>query len=120
MDIIPLQTLIDSKFNPTTKKAKSLQEVLSGIREELQFRRLQKLFAFIQDINIQREDYEQAALFFNQCSHKGVAGSHIDYLICAIAAREKMPVYTLDKDFNHYQKHIDLALYQPRRQAITQ
>jgi hypothetical protein len=34
-----------------------------------------------------------------------------DYLICAVAVRGKMEIFTTDGDFQHYRKHLPIALY---------
>lgn len=88
------------------------QELLSGIRHQMQFEKLQKHLNSFPDIPIQTEDYEKAASFFNQCRAKGVQGSNIDFLICAISARTQYPVYTTDKDFKLFEKHVPVLLYQ--------
>jgi predicted nucleic acid-binding protein len=48
---------------------------------------------------IDRSDYERAAHVFNACRRKGIQGSNIDFLICAVAHRHAMPIFTLDRDF---------------------
>ncbi|MBU4034792.1 MAG: PIN domain nuclease, partial [Proteobacteria bacterium] len=57
-------------------------------------------------------DYEIAAEFSNKCRKKGIQGSHIDFLICAVANRIDIPIFTNDNDFMHYQKLISLKLYE--------
>jgi len=61
------------------------QEILSGIRSESQFRRLQHHLASFPDLSILTEDYVTAARFFNLCRSKGIQGSNTDLLICAVA-----------------------------------
>lgn len=39
---------------------------------------------------------ERAAEFYNHCRNKGVQGSNTDFLICAVAARFKTPIFTTD------------------------
>ena len=56
-------------------------------------------------------DYESAAEYSNICRRKGIQGSHVDFLICAVATRLKMKIYTSDKDFNYYSKHLPVSLY---------
>ena len=78
------------------------QELLSGIKAEKQYRQLkQKLTAF-PDLPTETQDYELAALFFNQCRRQGIQGSNTDFLICALASRHKLPIFTVDQDFSHY------------------
>lgn len=48
------------------------------------------------DLPIDTEDYERASLFFNRCRARGISGSAIDLLICAVSFRFAAPVYTTD------------------------
>ena len=75
------------------------QEILSGIRKDSQFKKLQKHLESFPDIPILTEDYVNAANFFNRCRSKGIQGSNIDFLICAVAYRNKFLIYTIDKYF---------------------
>ena len=52
-----------------------------------------------------------AAKFYNLCRSKGIQGSHIDLLICSIAVRLNMEIYTEDKDFQKYKKYVPIDLY---------
>jgi predicted nucleic acid-binding protein len=90
------------------------QEILSGITLEAQFEKLKDNLRSFDDLKLTTEDYEIAAEFYNQCRRKGVQGSHIDFLICAVAHRNNIPIFTTDKDFYLYSKHIDISLYKPR------
>ncbi len=56
-------------------------------------------------------DYEEAAQMHNRCRSKGVAGSAIDFLICAVAQRRKWQVFTTDRDFERYEKVLAVGLY---------
>jgi len=90
------------------------QETLSGIHNELQFFRLRNTLRAFADLPLQPEDYEQAAGFYNACGSKGMQGSHVDFLICAVAARRKFAIFTVDKDFARYAKVLPIRLHQPR------
>jgi predicted nucleic acid-binding protein len=57
------------------------------------------------------EDYEGAAQMHNRCRSRGIAGSAIDFLICAIAARRQWQIFTTDGDFEQYGKVLGLQLY---------
>ena len=50
------------------------QELLSGIRGEAQFRRLRARLHAFTDLTLTREDYEEAAVCYNQCRAAGVQG----------------------------------------------
>jgi len=91
------------------------QEVLSGIPDPKKFEVVRKHLAPFDDLPIEQADYEESARYFNGCRKKGVQGSHIDFLICAVAIRHAVPVFTTDKDFLNYSKHLELELYTPRR-----
>ena len=90
------------------------QELLLGITEESQFSTLRDhLRAFI-DVEITTSTHELAAELFNACRKKGVQGSHVDFLICAIAKQYKMSIFSVDDDFKSYARHCNLKLHHPR------
>jgi predicted nucleic acid-binding protein len=91
------------------------QEVLSGIPDPKDFEVVRQHLAAFSDLPIVEEDYEEAARVFNACRKKGVQGSHVDFLICAIALRHSAAVFTTDKDFTNYAKHLNLKLHKPRK-----
>ncbi len=90
------------------------QELLSGIPSKAQFDTLKEHLEVFEDHPLAREDYERAAEFCNICRQSDIQGSHTDFLICSIAAGAGMPIFTADKDFLLYRKHLPIALYQPR------
>jgi len=87
------------------------QEVLSGYSDMNKFEALKVKLSHFDNTPILDEDYIIAAKFYNQCRQKGVQGSHIDLLICAVAVRLKVPIFTSDKDFGFYQQHLPIKLY---------
>jgi predicted nucleic acid-binding protein len=89
------------------------QEVLSGIRSEIQFTKLKKHLESFPDLPILTEDYVTAAQFFNRCRSEGVQGSNTDFLICAVAVRNRFSIYTTDKDFELFSKHLAIVLHRP-------
>lgn len=87
------------------------QELLSGIREEAQFLRLREALRLYDDIPIETADYEEAARMSNECRRGGIAGSSIDFLLCAVAKRRRWRLFTTDDDFKHYARILsDLEL----------
>ncbi len=88
------------------------QEILSGIRSESQFKKLRKHLESFPDFPILTEDYVTAAKFFNRCRSKGIQGSNTDFLICAVAVRNRFSIYTTDKDFELFSKHLQIVLHQ--------
>ena len=89
------------------------QELLSGIRQETQFQRLEKNLRSFPDLPVCTADHVLAARFFNLCRSKGIQGSNTDFLICALATQHKMPIYTTDNDFTHFAKFLPITLHQP-------
>ena len=87
------------------------QEILSGIRSASQFAILKNHLQSFPDIPILTEDYETAAEFFNLCRSKGIQGSNIDFLICAVAVRNNYLLFTIDNDFQLYSKYLPIKLY---------
>lgn len=90
------------------------QEILSGIPDERQFRRLRDTLRAFPDLSLESEDYETAAEFYTRCRRRGVQGTHIDFLICGAAAQRDLAIFTLDKDFGRYAKLLRLKLHTPR------
>jgi predicted nucleic acid-binding protein len=88
------------------------QELLSGIRQETSFRRLRDQLRAFDEPHIEVADYEEAAHISNQCRSRGIAGSAIDFLICATASRRDWQIFTTDQDFASYASVIPLRLYQ--------
>lgn len=86
------------------------QEILSGIRDEAQFKKVKTHLAAFLDIPIITEDYVTAAKFFNLCRSKGIQGSNTDFLICAVAVRNRLAIFTKDKDFLHFAKYLPIVL----------
>ena len=90
------------------------QEILSGIRSESQFRKLRETLRAFPDMALTSQDYELAAEFFNVGRKRGIQGSNTDFLLCAISKRHEMPIFTTDKDFVLFRKHLPITLYAPR------
>ena len=74
------------------------------------FNLLKDKLSFFPNEVILDSDYEKAASFYNLCRTKGIQGSHVDYLICAVAYRLDAQIYTVDKDFMHYQGILPIQL----------
>ncbi len=86
------------------------QEILSGYSDKKKFEELKNKLDAFPNLEIIDEDYIIAAVFSNDCRKKGIQGSHIDFLICAVAFRYKLPIFTTDKDFLNYAKFLDIRL----------
>lgn len=93
------------------------QEVLSGVRQESQFDRLESHLAAFLDVILLGEDFVTAAKFFNLCRAKGVQGSNTDFLICAVAVRHDFAIFTTDGDFQLFAKYLPVTLHENNRKA---
>ena len=91
------------------------QELLSGVKSKKQFNTLKLHLSAFNDVELETLDYELAAEYFNAARTKGIQGSNVDFLICAISSRRKMPILTTDKDFSNFQTVFPVKLHIPRR-----
>jgi len=87
------------------------QEILSGIKHEIQFQKLKTHFNGFNDLQLNEDDYIVAAQFFNLCRSKGIQGSNTDFLICAVSVNHNLGIFTTDLDFQHYSKHLPITLH---------
>ena len=76
--------------------------MLSGIKTQTQFDTLKISLKAFDDIALTPQDYEVAAQSFKRCRANGIQGSNTDFLICTVAINHKLPVFTLDRDFDRY------------------
>ena len=93
------------------------QELLSGISDDRKFSLVKERLQAFEDLSISQSDYEKAAEFFNACRRKGIQGSHIDFLICAVAFNNKLSIFTTDKDFQNYASILEIVLHHIRGKA---
>jgi predicted nucleic acid-binding protein len=89
------------------------QEVLSGIRSNEVFEALNEKLSSFRYLETLPSDHVLAARFFNVCRSHGIAGPHIDMLICAMAHRYDVPIFTTDPDFSGYARHLPIRLHDP-------
>ncbi len=89
------------------------QELLSGIRDQAQFLRLRQHLRAFDDVKLASSDFEEAARACNYCRSRGVTGSGVDFLICAVALARRWPIFTADRDFRGYAKHLLISLHKP-------
>jgi predicted nucleic acid-binding protein len=87
------------------------QEVLAGYSDIKSYADLKEKLSYFPNEPTIDVDYEVAAEYSNLCRRNGVQGSHADFLICAVAIRTNMTIYTNDKDFRHYSKYLALELH---------
>lgn len=86
------------------------QEVLSGYSDPVRYEKLRSKLQYFPNEPIADSDYETATEYSNFCRAKGIQGSHIDFLICAVSVNLNLSTYTSDKDFLHYNKHLPISL----------
>jgi len=86
------------------------QELLSGISDASQFNKLKEMLSAFEDIALHTNHFIKAAEFSNICRNKGIQGSTIDFLICAVANIENLTIFTTDKDFENYKKCLPIKL----------
>lgn len=82
------------------------QELLSGISNEATFSDLKAKLEHFDDLPITTHDYETAAQYYSICRKHGVQGSHVDFLICAVASNNELLIYTTDQDFKHFAEYL--------------
>ena len=86
------------------------QELLSGVPDPGQFRKLRVALSAFEDIPLTTTHFVKAAEFSNRCRRKGLQGSTTDFLICAVAAGERLAILTTDADFLRYAKYLPIRL----------
>lgn len=90
------------------------QEVLSGYSDFARYEKLRNKLQYFPNEQVVDSDYESAAEYSNLCRKNGIQGSHIDFLICAVAIRLKMKIYTNDNDFSHYANYLSISFHHKR------
>ncbi len=91
------------------------QEVLSGIREESQFRRIRDHLRGFPDVGLDSTDYEEAARISNLCRRRGIADSSVHMLLCAVALRHSWGVFTTDRGFIQYSRIVPIQTFVPHQ-----
>lgn len=86
------------------------QELLSGISNSKQFNKLKETLSPFEDVPLTTNHFLKAAEFSNTCRNKGIQGSTIDFLICAVAHIENFVIFTTDNDFDDYKKYLPIKL----------
>jgi hypothetical protein len=87
-----------------------LQELLDGVKEPKQFDLLREYLEPFPLIDLDREDFVQAAKLRNHCRSRGIQASPTDFLISASCIRRNYPLLTADDDFKHIAAHSKLML----------
>ncbi|MBM3495289.1 MAG: PIN domain-containing protein [Armatimonadetes bacterium] len=87
------------------------QEILSGIGDDQRFERLRTHLSAFADIPLDTGDYVEAARCSNRCRSAGIRGSGADFLICAVALRRGLTIFTTDPDFVRYAEVLGVVLH---------
>ncbi len=87
------------------------QELLSGAQPQDRFNQLKEYLRFHPNLLTDEEDDETAASFYNICRSEGVQGTSTDLLICAVAVRHRMRIFTTDTDFDRFAKYVPIDLH---------
>ena len=94
------------------------QELLSGVKTSVQFQTLRDHLRAFQDIEFETADFEDAAQTFNKCRSNGIQGSNTDFLMCAVALRRNLAIFTTDGDFEEFRRVVPITLHAPRALEI--
>ena len=86
------------------------QELLSGIREGSQFRRIREHLREFPNAGVDSTDYEEAARISNLCRQRGIAATGVNMLLCAVARRYNWEIFTTDRDFIHYAQVVPVQM----------
>ncbi len=117
IDLSPSDRRITHNLNELVRQQRvrilgsTRQEVLSGIREESTFLRIRGHLRGLPNVELDADDFEDAARGSNQCRRRGIAGSPIDLLMCAVALRHGWQIFTTDRDFARYGAVLKIQLY---------
>ena len=88
-----------------------LQEILSGVRTDIQFTRLQRLLEAFAVLTAGRQDHVLAAQISKACRRQGMSMSAVDCLIAALAVSRDALLFTLDEDFARMAPICNLKLF---------
>jgi len=80
-----------------------------------EFEKLRSTLRSFSDEPVHTSDHEAAALACNECRARGIVGSVVDMVICSVALRRRIAIFTTDADFTNYAKVLPLKLHYPRQ-----
>jgi predicted nucleic acid-binding protein len=108
-EVLELRALIDE--GRVAMIAPIRQELLSGIRTVAAFEQLRDHLRPFADEVLETADFERAAEHFTTCHAHGVQGSNTDFLICAVAERRDLTIFTTDDDFVRFARLLPIAIH---------
>ena len=90
------------------------QELLSGAHPAERFDQLKEYLRFYPNLPLDEEDDETAAGYYNVLRRHGLQGTGTDLLLCAVAVRHGLKIFTTDTDFDSYAKQVPIKLHRLR------
>jgi predicted nucleic acid-binding protein len=90
------------------------QELLSGAHPDERFEELRAYLRFFPNLTLDEQDDELAAAYYNNCRSRGIQGTSTDLLICAVAVRHGLKIFTTDIDFERFAQHLPIKLHRVR------
>jgi len=88
-----------------------VQEILQGIRDESQYRSLERILFFFPRIDTEFSDYVEAATLYRSLRKRGLTiRSPIDCLIGVLAIRHRLFLLHKDSDFTVIARHHPLSV----------
>lgn len=90
-----------------------LQELLDGLRSQIQFQRLAQSLEPFPLLTPDRTAYIEAARLRTACREKGIQAGSIDCLIASVCIKRGFPLLTADRDFLRISRHSELVVLPP-------
>lgn len=88
-------------------------ELLAGVTPLARQRALRRELDEFPILKTSTTDYDLAAEYYSICVGQMVVSNATDFVLCAISVRRKMAIFTADRDFLHYTKHLPIKLHRP-------
>jgi len=90
------------------------QELLSGAQPRERFERVRDYLRYYPNLRLDEDDDECAAEYYNICRCNGVQATSTELVICAVAVRHQLKIFTTDGDFTRYQEYLPIKLHRTR------
>ena len=110
IEVMMLQQMV-AEHKPIQIPGIVVQEFLSGLKEETQFQKLQKLAESFPIVLATKQHHIEAAKIVNVCRRHGVTTSATDCLIAAMAIEQKAQLFTMDQDFVYMARYCPIHLF---------
>lgn len=119
-DLHPSERRIVAEWEELVREGRVLlvglvrQELLSGVAQRRAYETLRDAMRAFPDEPLETEDHEEAAECFNLCRARGITGTAVDMLLCAVARRRPAAMFTTDTDYGPHARILGLTLHVPR------